>query len=167
MKRNALSVANEFIDLSAADEVDVTPLKLMKLVYLAHGFALALLDRPMLDIRFDWVEAWAFGPVIPSVYHTFKYNGRNPVRQYGIVFRGAYDDDIETPHLTEEDDKKIVKLVWDLYKDKSAKQLVEELHKKGSPWAEVYEEGLNKIIPDDITRSYYKKMITIWTDGKY
>ena len=79
MKDNALSMANYFIELAQKDGHEIRPLRLMKLVYIAHGFMLAMLDRSVLNPRFDRVEAWKYGPVIPSVYHSFKGYGASPI----------------------------------------------------------------------------------------
>lgn len=49
MRINALSVANYFIDLAQRDSVSITQLGLMKRVYVAHGFSLALLNFSLLD----------------------------------------------------------------------------------------------------------------------
>lgn len=83
MNMNALSVANYFIELAHKEGRHITQLGLMKRVYIAHGFSLALNYQSLLDPRFDKVEAWRYGPVIPSVYHSFKqykaspYHGKN------------------------------------------------------------------------------------------
>lgn len=41
MENYALAIANYFIDLAHKDNKPIRPLKLMKLAYIAHGFALA------------------------------------------------------------------------------------------------------------------------------
>ncbi len=63
MKTNALGVANYLLELAKKQNIDVEPLKLMKLVYIAHGYMLALFNRSALDERFDWVEAWKYGQI--------------------------------------------------------------------------------------------------------
>lgn len=73
MKTNALSVANYFIELAHKEGKPIHLLGLVKRVYIAHGFALALLHRGLLDPRFDKVEAWRYGAVIPS-YITLSSN---------------------------------------------------------------------------------------------
>ena len=64
MKDNALSVANYFIELANKDHKDIKLLGLIKRVYIAHGFSLAIFHKPLLDNRFDKVEAWKYGPVM-------------------------------------------------------------------------------------------------------
>ena len=46
MENYALSIANYFVLLSQQDELILRPLKLVKLVYIAHGYLLALFDLP-------------------------------------------------------------------------------------------------------------------------
>ena len=70
MKNNAIAIANYFIDKANSvqrQENDLTLLRLVKYVYIAYGFALAILKKKIIDERFDKVEAWKYGPVIPSV----------------------------------------------------------------------------------------------------
>jgi len=63
-QHDPLAVASEFIALSKAEAVPVSPMKVIKLVCLAHGWCLALAKRPLINER---VKAWRFGPVVPSV----------------------------------------------------------------------------------------------------
>ena len=73
---DAKDVARYIIKL--ADEADegISNLKLQKLVYYAQGFYIALNDAPLFDEK---IEAWAHGPVVPSLYHEFKSFGREPI----------------------------------------------------------------------------------------
>jgi uncharacterized phage-associated protein len=57
----AAAIANEFIKVAKRNGVLLTPMKLQKLVYFAHGWYLALLGKPLIN---EPVEAWKFGPVI-------------------------------------------------------------------------------------------------------
>jgi uncharacterized phage-associated protein len=163
MKDNALSVANYFIDLAKKDDTPLKPLKLMKLVYIAHGYMLAMLNRSVLDKRFDWVEAWKYGPVIPSVYHSFKNFKDAPITEKSVIFKSSDNDandiDFVEPTLQDEKACKICDFVWKRYKDYSDSQLVTLLHGKGTPWGTIYEEGMNNRIPDSFTQIYYKNLV--------
>ncbi|MBL8233482.1 MAG: DUF4065 domain-containing protein, partial [Bryobacterales bacterium] len=68
----ALAVANRFLALAARDKKPIDHLKLQKLIYFAHGWYLAFTGSPLLT---EHVEAWQYGPVIPTVYHQFKRFG--------------------------------------------------------------------------------------------
>lgn len=160
MRTNALSVANYFIDLAKNNNKELRPLKLMKLVYIAYGYALALLDKSILDPRFDRVEAWKLGPVIPSVYHSFKMYGKSPItKKTTFIVSHGNGISIEEPELTDEDTKKVCDLVWYKYSPHSDSKLVSILHGVGTPWGRVYEEGMNREIPETLTRAYYIKLV--------
>ena len=72
---DAIAIANYFVEKSKEDKQceKLTLLRLVKYVYIAYGFALVLLGRSIINDRFDKVEAWKYGPVIPSVYHSFTF----------------------------------------------------------------------------------------------
>lgn len=161
MNEDALAIANYFIDLAKKEKEELKPLKLMKLVYIAHGFMLALLGQSALNPRFNKVEAWRYGPVIPSVYHSFKHYGNNNITKKTIIFEGDNDGipNIVTPQLTDEDKMRVCRIVWNRYKSYSDSELVTLMHGAGTPWAKVYEPGMNKEIPDEYTKAYYAYLI--------
>lgn len=158
---NALEVANYLIDIAERNNEGIHLLKLVKEVYIAHGFSLALTGNSLLDPRFDKVEAWKYGPVIPSVYHSFKQYKNNPITGKTVTLK--LDDNgnvkFEEPMLKDETTKKIVEVVWKRYKDMSDSELVSLTHKSGTPWAVCYEEGANNVIPDSFTQLYYQKVL--------
>ncbi len=160
MNPNATALANYFIDLANKDGDELRQLGLMKRVYITHGFCLAIFDKSALDPRFDVVEAWKNGPVIPSVYHSFKYKKNEPITEKSTIIDWESDVfDSLTPVLDDEQIKKVADLVWDRYKEFDDFDLVKLTHKKGSPWSLCYTEGENKPIPDIYTKTYYKKLI--------
>lgn len=163
MRTNALSVANYFIDLAQKEDKPIHLLGLVKRVYIAHGFALALLHRGLLDPRFDKVEAWKYGPVIPSVYHSFKQNRRENIECHTIILHqndnGEYD--FITPEIDDNQDKMIVEMVWKRYRDYTDSSLVDLTHMDGTPWKVCYKEGENREIPDSFTELYYQKLVKI------
>ena len=162
MRTNALAVANYFIDLSLRDNKPIKLLGLIKRVYIAHGFALALLDHGLLDPRFDKVEAWKYGPVIPSVYHSFKQYKAEPIKEHTTVME--WDERIgepkfETPVLNSKEDKKVVEIVWKRYADYTDSELVTLTHLQGTPWYLCFIKDENVVIPDILTEDYYRRLI--------
>ena len=165
MKDSALSVANYFVDVSKSSGTEIMPLKLMKLVYIAHGFMLALMNRSVFNPRFDRVEAWRLGPVVPSVYHSFKQYKNAPITEKTVVFKykgDTADDatgDFVVPDLQDNDAKKVCDIVWKRYSGVSDGEIEDLLHGKATPWANVYVPGMNREIPDELTRLYYRGLI--------
>jgi uncharacterized phage-associated protein len=124
MTYDARQVANYFIDRSQDDKIPITPLKLQKLVYLAHGWSLALRGEPLISQK---PEAWKYGPVIPDLYHAFKKFGGSPVRDkapFAVVGKKEFS-------LA---DRQLLKSVWERYKGLSAGQLSTLTHEPGSAW---------------------------------
>ncbi|MFI3249088.1 MAG: type II toxin-antitoxin system antitoxin SocA domain-containing protein [Rikenellaceae bacterium] len=167
MKTNALSIANYFVDKVMEGDGDLTLLRLVKYVYISYGLTLAILDKNILDCRYDKVEAWKFGPVIPSVYHSFKHNGNSQIRNKvqiptdldmeslsNINFVDAVINERDKQSLTP-----ILDFVWDQYKDVPTPKLIDILHRDGTPWKFCYKPGANVDIPEDMTKAYYKAFI--------
>ncbi|MFZ3184229.1 MAG: type II toxin-antitoxin system antitoxin SocA domain-containing protein, partial [Pseudomonas sp.] len=80
------SVANYFIQKSFNSGIPLTSMKLIKLVYIAHGWHCGYFSQNLIN---DAVEAWKFGPVIPDLYRKVKWYGRGhidaPIEGYGVV----------------------------------------------------------------------------------
>jgi len=73
---NPLAVANYFIYKSIDEGVSITPMKVLKLVYIAHGWHLGIRKEPLIT---EQTEAWKYGPVVESVYIAFKKYGKNDI----------------------------------------------------------------------------------------
>lgn len=154
-------VANFFLEKSRKDGVPVTPMKLIKLIYLAYGWALGAEDIKLFDER---IEAWKYGPVIPSIYHEFKHFGSAPIIDFLSQRYEAFDDkDAYAPKISKDDSDvlDVLDLVWDLYKDKSATELMILTHEKDAPWEKVWSKHKfeNSEIPPDSIRTYYKDLM--------
>ena len=149
MKTNALSVANYFIDLAQRNNIPITQLGLMKRVYIAYGFCLAMLDRSIFDERFDRVEAWKYGPVVPSVYHDYKNCGYSPIT---VVADDYSNSCFSGEQLT---------LLHDVYAEYgrfTGQALTFMTHNPGTPWSQCYMEGENKVIPKQVLADYFSSL---------
>lgn len=152
----ASAVANEFINLCDTNNIELTNMKLVKLIYIAQGLSLALLNRPI--FKDDKIEAWKYGPVIPSIYHEFKHYKSNPITSKSLMLDGNWEASSE-PKLTNPEDKKIVRLTWNLYKNSHGKELAASTHRTGTPWSLTYQTGANNTINNELIKRYYDKFI--------
>lgn len=168
MKTNALSVANYFIFLANRDNKPIQLLGLVKRVYIAHGFALALLGHGLLDPRFDKVEAWKYGPVIPSVYHSFKQFKKDDITKPTVMLQQKANGEFDfiTPELMDEKAKMIVEMVWKRYFNYTGPQLVSLTHRPGTPWGACYVANENREIPDSFTKLFYSKLVKVVLDER-
>jgi uncharacterized phage-associated protein len=131
---SAKAVANYFLELANSKGESLSPMKLQKLIYFAHGWHLALYNEPLINER---VQAWKFGPVIPSVYHEFKRFGYSPITCT------AFDDTDDGIELSR-DDKRTISLlnrIWDVYGKFTAIQLSNMTHDPGTPWQKTWQSG--------------------------
>ena len=140
------AVASEFLRVSNKNNKSLTPLQLMKLCYISFGWYAANYNTDLFSER---IEAWKYGPVMPSLYYETKHYGRNPV-PYSFPFQISNKgiDDIG---------KEFVKSVYDQYGHFDGGHLASLCHQVGSPWEQVFEPGIQGIeIPKPIIYSYYK-----------
>lgn len=66
----AIVVANHIIQWHLSRGLLITPLRVIKLTYMANGFYLALFERTIFS---ETVQAWKYGSMIPSVYMAFGH----------------------------------------------------------------------------------------------
>ena len=57
-------------------DVPTTPMHVLKLAYLSHGWMLGVFGRGLIA---EPAEAWRYGPVVPTVYRTYKSFRGDPI----------------------------------------------------------------------------------------
>lgn len=125
-------------------------MQLLKLVYLAHGWNLAITNESLIN---DRVEAWEYGPVIPNLYHSLKTYGAGKVT---APLKGLtpplgktlltmtwdemkantkeYTADFSRPEMD------LIDRILDVYGGLRAYQLSALTHKEGTPWYTVWHD---------------------------
>ena len=144
--KSAIHVAEYILQKANAANDTVTPMQILKLVYMCHGWMLGLYGRQL--IKQD-VEAWKYGPVIRELYEE--------VRDY----RSAAITDSLCSNLPEFDvlEKSIMDQVYQKYGQYSGPALSRITHEVGSPWHKTYTMlGQNCVISNDLIEDYYKKL---------
>ena len=147
-------IANFMLDRAFAEDRQISPMKLIKLVYIAYGWGLAALDKKLFE---ELIYAWQHGPVIESLYHEFKSFRASAITTYSVVL------DLDTIELTEpridrkqKDENFILGIVWDIYKRYSATALRNKTHELGTPWQKVYRrEEQSIVIPDELIKEHF------------
>lgn len=124
------TVAKYFLLKAAQEGEPITPLKIQKLVYLAYVNAL-LHDKKLFNEK---IQAWANGPVVPSLYQQLRKYGFNPIDQefYNV------NVDVLLEELSGVTD--VLDETFDEYAPKSAFDLVAITHNDGA-WSRA-REGL-------------------------
>lgn len=156
-KHDARAVANIFVKKFREDGRKLTVLALIKTVYIAHGYALARMGRPLVKQE---VQAWRHGPVIPEVYEAFAHQVRGSnevVREASKYYPGGVKGDPYAAKLTPEQDQ-IVSEVYEKYSTFSAFDLLRLTHQKGSPWSAMKDKGRCSTIPNDLIKKHYEEL---------
>ncbi|MEB3245527.1 MAG: type II toxin-antitoxin system antitoxin SocA domain-containing protein [Vampirovibrionales bacterium] len=162
MPHKASAVANFFLLKARQEAMPITQLKLMKLVYIAHGWHLALLGTPLLN---EPIEAWRHGPVIPSLYHEFKHFGKTPIDTLATEYDFFEDESPQTPLLenttTEfKDTLWVLEKVWGVYKKFPATVLRKITHEDEPSWQQAYQgDYVNAVIENDSIHAHFKQLL--------
>jgi uncharacterized phage-associated protein len=147
-----VAVANAILDEARLQGKSLTVMQLLKLVYIAHGWALALLNEPLVN---EEPQAWQHGPVFPAIYRAFRRFGSQPIASNAVGPFGA----IPVAGLSEPQ-RSVVRSVVHNYGDTHAFALSRITHEPNTPWSLVYKNGVGSsdTIPNAIIADHYKKL---------
>ncbi|MCR9171743.1 MAG: DUF4065 domain-containing protein [bacterium] len=134
--------------LSNHGDSGISPMKLIKLVYISHAWYLGLSGNALID---ENPEAWKYGPVIPTLYHKYKNYGNRNIDYINV--KSILDKEAPIGAFLE--------AIWNQYGHFSAVELSSKTHEPGSPWSQVWESitdgNYHSLqIPDTLIRDYYK-----------
>jgi uncharacterized phage-associated protein len=145
---DARVVSNRLVEIARLRGDTLTPMQVLKLVYIAHGYSLGARGVPLIPNR---VEAWKFGPVIPSLYHAIKHWRDKPVGRIDTTGLEGFRDG----------EPDLVDAIYEAYKGMDGISLSNLTHQPGTPWAEVYRpDHANITIPDDLIEHHYRGIVS-------
>jgi uncharacterized phage-associated protein len=140
-------IANYLLLKAEQDKKPLTPMKLIKMVYITYGWYLAVYKKRLFAEK---IEAWRYGPVIPSLYHEFKRFGSSEIDDYSFSVEFSEDGaDFSANFAKENDVLSIATNVWEFYKNKSGSELSRITHEDDSAWQRAYQQGLNTPLDND------------------
>ncbi len=126
----------------------LTPMQLLKLVYMSHGWMLGLHGRPLIN---ENIEAWQYGPVIPSLYEKIRQFRSSPVVSPLIA---DYNESI-----FENIEKQLMDQVIEIYRKYSGPALSRLTHASDTPWSRMWNiSGWKTIIPNDLIEDHYANL---------
>jgi uncharacterized phage-associated protein len=137
-------VANRLLEKARAAGDTLTPMQLIKLVFLCHGWMLGLYGRPLVR---ESVQAWKYGPVIPELYREVRKFRSNaivpPLGSQSAVSLHPLEDDL-------------IDQVYRLYGRYDGITLSNITHESGSPWDRTWHrDRWNPVISNDLIENYY------------
>lgn len=145
--KHATNIADKLLGLARADNNTLTPMQVLKLVYIAHGWMLGIFRRPLIC---ESIQAWRYGPVVRDLYDAVREFKSNPV--IGPLSK--------TAEILDQDEEWLVQSVYEAYKHFTAIQLSAMTHAVGSPWYITWADGqgMNHIISNDLIEEHYKRL---------
>lgn len=152
MTVSASKIANYFLQKAANERMSLTPMQVIKLVYIAHGWHLGYFKTPLISER---VEAWPYGPVIDSLYHGLKKFRNGPVTEY-------LPADVEMGGLGDHT-RQLIEHVWAKYRGFSGPQLSTLTHQPDTPWSDAKARAgaFARSVPiaNESIQEYYERLI--------
>lgn len=125
----ALDVANTFLDQAKKENIDISPMKLQKLIYILYKTYLKKSGKKLFLDRF---EVWKYGPVISDVYQVFKKYRANKITDFYKLADGSYNTVMMNNNSIFD---KTFNDVWDKYCRIDGIYLSQLTHQKNTAWS--------------------------------
>ena len=140
----ATTLSNNILLRARREDIDVTPMKLQKLLYYVCVKYLQETGMSPISERF---EVWKYGPVLPSVYAEFKPFGAKKINGFSLNAKGkaVVVGEDRAPIL-----QKCIDYVWNKLKRYSAIELSERTHQRGSGCYSAFQEDRTTITEEDM-----------------
>ncbi len=152
---DAEAVANYFLGVARKEGKTLDPLGIQVLVYFAHGWNLAINNRPLISQR---IEAGPNGPIIRDLYEEFSRFGYAPITEFAkklsfapVTPQGYH---VYYPQITDPGTTSLLSQVWDAYKRFTSIQLSNMTHDPGSPWKLALDQH-QPFIDDSLLQNYF------------
>jgi uncharacterized phage-associated protein len=159
MTYSAKAIANLLIDIAAILGKRLDQMKLQKLVYIMHGWNLAINDEPLINSR---IEAWQYGPLIPELYSEFSVYGRNPITKPVVEY--SLDNDLNLIankiEILADDNRtrELAENIFQIYGHLSGPQLSNLTHQTDTPWEKAFNISRKSEISDDCIKEHFKHL---------
>ena len=150
---SALQLARWILKKANVNGDSVTNLKLQKILYFTQAWHLVNFNRPIFN---EPIEAWAYGPVIRSVYENYKRFKNSP-----IDIRVLPSQVPTFPKRQSE----LLEEVYEIYMKFPAYALVNMTH-NDDPWKNNFIKGGSNCIPITEIRKYYNDLYERSQSGK-
>ena len=138
MDYKAIDISKYIINKCTIEQYPISNLQLQKILYYIQR---TFLENNMLAFDDDF-EAWQFGPVVPDVYYQYCGFGSLNIRmKYNITVDSNF--------------AAIINPIVEAKRNLNPWSLVEDTHKPGKAWAQVYNNGLGNhtIIPKELIKT--------------
>ena len=145
--RRSSAAAEHVLWLRRRADADTTPIHVLKIVYVCHGWMLAVHHAPLIT---EPVEAWTYGPVVPTIYHDYKKYGAQNIPDAGKDHADVFGDR----------ERDLVAVIEEAYRPYTAVQLSALTHKPGTPWYVTRRKsGIGAVIDNELIRRHFQELL--------
>lgn len=149
---SAQVAAKTMLALADSKGIEITNLKIQKLLYFAHGMMLSIYERPLVNEKF---QAWKYGPVVVSLYHALKLFGSSPIPLSSVFVE--YWEEIPA---SDSDALGVMDSVLDQLGGSTGGSLIDFSHDENGPWNAVYyDQSKNIEIEDMAIKDYFNTIV--------
>ncbi len=139
--------AHEILRQNKSAGRTTTPLQLIKLAYLAHGWHLAFYGEPLFK---DNVEAWEYGPVFPHLYREVRHFRNGPIDTE------LFADVVEEAEISDKAARHVINEVMKIYGEYTAGQLIGITHREGTPW---HKTPKDDVIDNALIQKHFEEIL--------
>ena len=142
---DSLAISNNILRRAFNEGVEMSPMKLQKLLYFLYARYLHISDGDHLfSSRF---EVWKYGPVLQEVYRYFKNYSADPILEYAEMDSEVYViSETVNPVF-----KRALDEVWQRFKGFSGQHLSAITHLEHAAWFKADQRG-DKFLTDEEIR---------------
>ena len=140
------TIAKSILSLAASKKETVSHLKLQKLLYFVQGWHLACLKSSLFE---EDLQAWAHGPVVPSIFDKCKTQGT----MYTQIKESLFPSEEKQ---IKSDSSKLIEAVYLQYAQYSGTSL-EFITHQHEPWKKAYTKGQNSIIEKNDLKIFFSQ----------
>jgi uncharacterized phage-associated protein len=162
-------IANELIRLGSEQGRSFDQMQLQKLVYIAHGWCLAITGEPLTG---DRPEAWSIGPIYRRLADSLARQGTKPMTSsIDVPMALAAAESVGGSETIPSDSEAIALDVLERvtlnYGALSSSQLSALTRGANAPWATVYESGKGQFreIAHSLIRDQFVRFAQTISDG--
>jgi uncharacterized phage-associated protein len=130
-EHDARAVANLVLREAWERGLEISNLKLQKLLFLCHAFFLVEKGKGL--VRGNFV-AWRFGPVQKEAYEAFQNFGADPIKAEAVRVNPVNGERSKVAAPVDREVVDLVRKIVQFYGSWSASELVELTHAKNGPW---------------------------------
>ena len=149
------AIANKILEVATSQNKQLTNFQLQKLVYLTHGWSLAVTEEPLVS---DSCFAYQFGEVFPSLYKNLQCYKNGVVTNKVCLVDVSNRKFIDIKPIIDEYTERLIKRVLEVYSGWNEPQLMCHTNGTDSAWYKAWNREKFSVVRDEDTREFFLEL---------